>query len=156
MCEHPRPDTAHVYQNGSKPPQPQPDPAPGQGSAAPHAYPGEDDQPVRPPWRFALCAAFPSYPVGSLDTDGDAAADARDLAGTAEPDDDTRVEVIPLEEIDVLDLEEIVMWGLEASEKTFVHGRHPHTGQWVSGSFASAERARAFFSRVAPLRLVYC
>lgn len=65
------------------------------------------------------------------------------------------VEVIPPEQIDVLDLEEIVMWGLEGADGTFVFGRDPDTRRTVQGVFESAERARAFFSRVGLLRLVY-
>lgn len=94
-------------------------------------------------------------PSGSLD-DGD----IENVQETEEDGDLAEaplVEVIPPEEIDVLDLEEIVMWGLEAADSTgtFVYGRNPLTGHRVSGSFASAEQARAFFSRWGRLRLLY-
>lgn len=171
MSEHPSPDTAHVYQNGSHPAQPRHGRAPASASTLettiPHAYPGaDDDEPVRPPWRFALCAAELACPVESLESEDDDRDDPGDAGGAgitvgaggsqSSAEDRPPIEVIAPDEIDLLDLEEIVMWGLEAREGTFVHGRHPITGRHLSGAFASAERARAFFSRVAPLRVVYC
>ena len=110
-----------------------------------------DDKRARPPRRFALCAALPVYEDAPLDSDveGDQGSAGTVVHGDALP------LVIGPEEIDVLDLEEIVMWGLEGADGTFVCGRNPHTRRRIYGTFDSAAHACGFYSRWGLLRLVY-
>ncbi len=147
MCKHPRPDNVSVYHsnrlNGHRRPT--------------GADPLDDDEYAGPPSRFALCARVQTVPFPDEDDDP-----AGDGDGIDEPDgeelpalaDLPTVEVLGSEEIDLLDFEEIVMWGLEDAREAFVYGRSPE-GRRVYGFFSSAEHARAFFSRFGELRLVY-
>lgn len=145
MCEHPRPDNVSVYHDSRL-----------NGHHRPRAAdPLDDDEYGGPPSRFALCARVQTVELPDKDDEpAGGGTDGPDVEDMPTLEDLPTVEVLAPDEIDLLDLEEIVMWGLEDAREAFVYGRSPE-GRRVYGFFSSAESARAFFSRFGELRLVY-